>query len=140
MFVQTNRFKKSLGNFPGKGTSSQNAKGRNSRDLRGAKGNGKKSPSNAVFKYSLNGFLNSNRFVKNFRGKETGKTKKHIDLLNKIATGKKRDSKRSKTDKNRRKVAQKGNRLKVCLRTPTTCTRSSKRLGRRKGHPTRRRS
>ena len=94
MLMQTNKFRKLNGNFGGKGGSPVNQK-RNSKNLKSGKNEGKKSPSNAVFKYSLNGFINSNRFIKNYRTKERGSTgnKKLVDLANKLP---KKDSKRSK--------------------------------------------
>ena len=98
MFMQSNRFKKSMCHFTGKGGSPlQVGKSRNSKEIRKSKINGKNSPNNSMFKYSLNGFINSKRFIKNYQRKErnsTGKNK-HLELLNKISTGKKRDSKKS---------------------------------------------
>jgi hypothetical protein len=98
MLMQTNRFRKLNGNFGGKGGSPVQHQKRNSKHVKSSKNDIKKSPSNAVFKYSLNGFINSNRFVKNYRTKERGSTgnKKHVDLVNKLQPGKKKDSKRSK--------------------------------------------
>lgn len=97
---QTSRFKKLSGQFAGKETSpKQFAKARDSKGLRSSKHESQKSPSN-MFKYSLNGFINSNRFVKNYRPKERGSAgvRKHVELLNKIAVGRRRDTKRSRAN------------------------------------------
>ena len=128
MFLQSTRFKKSGLGYSGQtGSPGQNIKVRNPKELRNLKGGNKKSPSNAVFKYSLNGFINSNRFIKNYRPKHRDSTKKQMDLLNRIATGKKRDTKRSKSNENPRKARPIVSPWTIYSKTPTTCTLLSRR-------------
>ena len=95
MLIQTNRFKKLNGHLGSKGGSPTQQQKRNSKNYKYAKNEVKKSPSNALFKYSLNGFINSNRFIKNYRTKERGSTgaRKHIDIMSKATTGKKKETK-----------------------------------------------
>ena len=108
MFLQTNRYKKSKCHLTDKkGNQVKEIKSRNSKEIRKGKANNKQSPINSMFNYSLNGFINSKRFIKNYQKKDkssNGKSK-HLEMLNKISNGKKRDSKKSKINKyfNKRK-------------------------------------
>lgn len=138
---QTSRFKKLNGQFATKETSpKQFLKVRDPKGLRSSKHENRKSPTN-MFKYSLNGFINSNRFVKNYRAKERGSAgmRKHVELLNKIAVGRRRDTKRSKFNQSPKMPKESGH-WTIFSRTRIIYIRLLRKLGHRSGRRIRRKS